>query len=97
MEYPFKITIKKLSVLVFGDIPDIHFNMFLFALNLARIEDRISRGEENEQPFSMINYKRIYSNKRMLNLFIHKFGIDLSSEKMRIAYDEMLKIGTIAS
>ena len=45
----------------------------------------------------MINYKRIYSNKRMLNLFIHKFGIDLSSEKMRIAYDEMLKIGTIAS
>ena len=69
----------------------------LFALNLARIEDRISRGEENEQPFSMMNYKRIYSNKRMLNLFIYKFGIDLSSEKMRIAYDEMLKIGTIAS
>ena len=78
-------------------ILDTHFNMSLFALNLARIENIISRGEENAQPFSMMNYKRIYSNKRMLNLFIYKFGIDLSSEKMRIAYDEMLKIGTIAS
>lgn len=77
-------------------ILDTHFNMSLFALNLAKIEDRISRGEENQQPFSIMNYKRTSSNLRMLNLFIHKFGIDLSSKKMRLAYDEMLKIGTIA-
>ena len=78
------------------DILDTHFNMSLFTLNLAKIEDRILRGEENKLPFSMLNYKRISSNTRMLNLFIHKFDIDLSSEKMRLAYDEMLKIGTIA-
>ena len=78
------------------NILETHFNMSLFTLNLAKIEDRILRGEENDLPFSMLNYKRTYSNLRMLNLFIHKFHIDLSSEKMRLAYDEMLKIGTVA-
>lgn len=79
------------------NILDTHFNMSLFNLNLAKIEDRLLRGEENELPFSMLDYKRTSSNLRMLNLFIHKFDIDLSSKKMSLAYDDMLKIGTIAS
>lgn len=77
-------------------ILDTHFNMSLFALNLAKIEDRILKGEENQSAFSMLNYKAASSNKRMLDLFIHKFDVELSSEKMRLAYQEMLNIGTIA-
>ena len=50
------------------NILETHFNMSLFTLNLAKIEDRILRGEENDLPFSMLNYKRTYSNLRMLNL-----------------------------
>lgn len=78
------------------NVLDSHFNMSLFTLNLAKIEDRILKGEENKLPFSMLNYKRVSSNIRMLNLFIHKFDINLSSEKMILAYNEMIKIGTVA-
>lgn len=77
-------------------ILDTHFNMSLFALNLAKLEDRILKGEDNQLSFSMLNYKVVSSNMRILDLFIHKFDVDMSYEKMRLAYDEMLTIGTIA-
>ncbi|MBC7475260.1 MAG: transposase [Candidatus Sericytochromatia bacterium] len=56
---------------------------------MAKIEDRILKGEDNQLSFSMLNYKVVSSNMRMLNLFIHKFDVDMSYEKMRIAYDDV--------
>jgi len=72
-----------------------HFNMSFFVLNATKIQDRITKGE-SKSPFSILNYQRIASNNQMLNLFIHKFEIDMSSKKMDDAYQDMLTIGLIA-
>ena len=78
-------------------ILDTHFNMSFFVLNMAKIEDRIIKGENNSEPFSILNYQRTASNTQMLNLFIHKFDIDMTSKKMSDAYHDMLRIGLVAS
>lgn len=78
------------------NILNTHFNMSFFVLNSAKIEDRILKGEENTEPFSMLSYKRRASNLQMLNLFIHKFDIDLTSNKMASAYHDLIQIGSIA-
>ena len=71
--------------------------MSFFVLNMAKIEDRIIKGENNSEPFSILNYQRTGSNTQMLNLFIHKFDIDMTSKKMSDAYHDMLRIGLVAS
>ena len=71
--------------------------MSFFVLNMAKIEDRIIKGENNSEPFSILNYQRTASNTQMLNLFIHKFDIDMTSKKMSDAYHDMLRIGLVAS
>ncbi|MFN8575580.1 MAG: transposase [Candidatus Sericytochromatia bacterium] len=78
------------------NILDTHFNMSFFAVNMAKVQDRITKGEFHKEPFSMLNYQRLASNNQMLKLFIHKFDIDLNSKKMAEAYKDMLTIGLVA-
>ncbi|MFN8576814.1 MAG: hypothetical protein U0354_08140 [Candidatus Sericytochromatia bacterium] len=63
---------------------------------MAKVQDRITKGEFHKEPFSMLNYQRLASNNQMLKLFIHKFDIDLNSKKMAEAYKDMLTIGLVA-
>ena len=72
-----------------------HFNMSFFVLNATKIQERITKGE-TKSTFSILNYQKTAANTQMLNLFIHKFEIDMSSKKMVDAYQDMLTIGLIA-
>ena len=72
-----------------------HFNMSFFVLNATKIQERITKGE-TKSTFSILNYQKTAANTQMLNLFIHKFEIDMSSKKMLEAYQDMLTIGLIA-
>ena len=73
-----------------------HFNAALTAVNLAKIEwlnTRIS----TDQPFSMLNFKTMYSNELLLNTFIQRFGINPHSSKNRMIISELRNWGTIAA
>jgi len=75
---------------------DFHFNASLTAVNLAKnnwIEDK---GEKHE-PFLMANYKTLYNNTLMIELFIRKFAVNLNTAKNKKIIQELLEYGKIAA
>lgn len=73
-----------------------HFNAALTAVNLAKIEWLNTRISTNE-PFSMFNFKTMYSNELLLNTFIQRFGINPHSSKNKMIISELRNWGTIAA
>jgi len=75
---------------------DFHFNASLTAVNLAKknwIEDK----GEKHQPFSMANYKTLYNNTLMIELFIRKFAVNPNTAKNKKIIQELLEYGKIAA
>ena len=75
---------------------DFHFNASLTAVNLAKknwIEDK----GEKHQPFSMVNYKTLYNNTLMIELFIRKFAVNPNTAKNKKIIQELLEYGKIAA
>jgi hypothetical protein len=73
-----------------------HFNTALTAVNLAKAE-YLTNEYYNGKPFSMANYKTIYHNELLLNLFFRKFGINPESKKNKKIRNQLRLYGTIVA
>lgn len=74
---------------------DFHFNAALTAVNLAKIEWLQSNPIAN-QSFSMSDYKTMYNNDLLLQVFIRKFGINPNLKKNKLIINELRNYGKIA-
>lgn len=73
-----------------------HFNAALTAVNLAKFE-HVSDSKNKDKPFSMSDYKTMYHNEFMLQLFFRKLGINPNSKKNKQIINELKRYGTIAA
>ena len=71
-----------------------HFNTAFSAIGLAKA---IDFPKNKQQVFSMANYKTLFHNHLMLNLFFSNFDIELSSKKNKRIYRKLLRVGAIAA
>jgi Transposase DDE domain. len=75
---------------------DFHFNTALTTVNIAKVmqlKDKIKR----ELPFSMKDYKTLFHNALLLQLFFSKFGKPPNSPKNQAYFKELLFFGTLAA
>ena len=72
-----------------------HFNAALTAVNLAKI-DWINKNQQ-QNPFSMANYKTMLFNELLLNRFMSKFAINPNTEKNKKIIEELIQWGNIAA
>lgn len=75
---------------------DFHFNASLTAVNLAK-KDWIEGKDSKHKPFSMADYKTLYNNTLMIELFIRKFAINPNTAKNQKIVQELLEYGKIAA
>lgn len=75
---------------------DFHFNASLTAVNLAKKDWMEGKGDQHK-PFSMANYKTLYNNTLMIELFIRKFAINPNTAKNQKIVQELLEYGKIAA
>ena len=73
---------------------DFHFNASLTAVNLAKKDWMDGKGNQHK-PFSMANYKTLYNNTLILELFIRKFAIKPNTAKNQKIVQELLEYGKI--
>jgi IS4 transposase len=72
-----------------------HFNAALTAVNLAKI-DWVNNNEQ-QRPFSMVNYKTMLYNELLLNRFMRMFAINPNIEKNKRIFQELIQWGKIAA
>lgn len=75
---------------------DFHFNASLTAINLAK-QEWIQGKSEHEKTFSMADYKTLFNNILMLDLFIRRFAINPNTAKNQKIVQELLGYGKIAA
>ena len=75
---------------------DFHFNASLTAVNLAK-QDWIKGKSDQHKTFSMADYKTLYHNTLMLDLFIRRFAINPNTAKNQKIVQELLDYGKIAA
>lgn len=73
-----------------------HFNAALTAVNIAK-QDWLENKTNISKPFSMSDYKTMYNNALMLELFMCKFAINPHSNKNQKIVKELLNYGKIAA
>ena len=75
---------------------DFHFNASLTAVNLAKMVWMEDKGNQHK-PFSMANYKTLYNNTLVLELFIRKFAIKPNTAKNQKIVQKLLEYGKIVA
>ena len=70
-----------------------HFNANLSALNIAKVEHRLTRGKS---PFSMASWKNKLFIKHLIETFFPKLGFDLTLIKTNPHYQELIHYGSIS-
>lgn len=75
---------------------DFHFNASLTAVNLAK-KDWMESNANKQKSFSMADYKTLYNNTLMIELFIRKFAINPNTAKNQKIVQELLEYGKIAA
>ena len=75
---------------------DFHFNAALTLVNLSKIYHQMNQ-DTNKGDFSMANFKSLFHNILMLDLFISTFGINPNTTKNQIKIKELLDFGKIAA
>jgi hypothetical protein len=73
-----------------------HFNASLTAVNLAKAE-HLANKKNRDKPFSMANYKTMYHNQLLLNLFFQMFGLDPNTKKNKDICNKLKTYGCIAA
>jgi hypothetical protein len=80
---------------------DFHFNASVTALNLAKYDNQLRCAENDQkQPlpaFSMASYKRVAFNDHLLERFISKLDLNLTSIKSHPNYESLRSYGIIAA
>lgn len=76
---------------------DFHFNASLTALNLAKYEQFLQRGQQQPFVFSMASYKRRKLNQHLLERFIDNLDLDETSIKSHPNYQSLCDYGSLVS
>jgi hypothetical protein len=77
---------------------DWHFNASFAALNIAKIEDRLTKkNESSKNTFSMASWKARYFNESFISRFFSMLDIDLSLIKSNPQFEELRNYGTISN
>ena len=74
----------------------VYCNAFKRDINLAK-KDWMEGKSNQHKPFSMANYKTLYNNTLILELFIRKFAINPNTAKNQKIVQELLEYGKIAA
>jgi len=74
---------------------DTHVNVSLFALNLAKVTLRKDLLPTKSASFSIASLSRFAFNEHLLNLFIRKLGLNLTSIKLTSIYQSLCKYGSL--
>lgn len=75
---------------------DFHFNTALTTINIAKVM-QLKDTDKRELPFSMRDYKTLFHNALMIQLFFSKFGKPPNSRKNQQYVKELLLFGTLAA
>jgi len=76
---------------------NMHFNLALTAINIAKITHWTPLKKEARLPFSMRNVKTYYSNVLHIDRFISGFGISTQSKKNKSIIKKLRDFGKIAA
>jgi len=76
---------------------NMHFNLALTAVNIAKITHWLPIKKEKRLPFSMRDIKTYYSNVLHLNRFIKGFGIFPNTKKNKRIINKLMDYGKIAA
>ena len=77
---------------------DWHFNASFAALNIAKIEDRLTKEIENgKNVFSMASWKTRYFNVSLIDRFFSMLDFDLSLIKFNPKFESLRNYGTISN
>jgi len=76
---------------------NMHFNLALTAVNIAKITHWIPLKKENRLPFSIRDIKTYYSNVLHIDRFIKGFGIFPNTKKNKAIIKKLRDFGKIAA
>lgn len=76
---------------------DWHFNASFAALNITKIEDRLTQKSDGIKTFSMASWKARYFNEHLIGRFFSMLNIDLSLIKSNPLFETMRNYGTISN
>jgi hypothetical protein len=75
-----------------------HFNISFAALNIAKIEDRLTQEVDSlKNVFSMASWKARYFNQKMISRFFSMLELDLSLIKSTPHFEQLSNYGTISN
>jgi len=76
-----------------------HWNMALFSVSLARWQwwAKLPEDQKQDTPFSMRAVKSACLNQYMAETIFSILGLDMSSKKVKILFNQCLNIGNIAA
>lgn len=74
-----------------------HFNISLTVLSLAKVAHWLSIPSAERPPFSIQSMKTLYTNKKLLDMFINAFGICPETAKNNPAYLKISRYAKIAA
>jgi len=67
------------------------------SVSMAKLTMRSTLENKMEIPFSMHNIKQVFINKHIAENIIINLGLDMSCEKIKTVFDNVLQIGRIAA
>ncbi len=73
-----------------------HLNASFTALNLIKLEDRMTSGIETQKIISIASWKRLKFNQRYMKLLFCHLGLELKAEKILCVFNKCSNYGVIS-
>ena len=73
-----------------------HLNSSFTALNLIKLEDRMTSGVETQKIISIASWKRLKFNQRYMQLLFCHLGLELKAEKILYVFNTFSNYGVIS-
>jgi len=73
-----------------------HLNASFTALNLIKLEDRITSGAETQKIISIASWKRLKFNQRYMKLLFCHLGLELKQQKILCVFNKFSNYGVIS-
>ena len=73
-----------------------HLNSSFTALNLIKLEDRMTSGVETQKIISIASWKRLKFNQRYMKLLFCHLGLELKAEKILYVFNTFSNYGVIS-
>ena len=74
-----------------------HLNASFTALNLIKLEDRITSGVDTQKVISIASWKRLKFNQRYMKLLFCHLGLELKQQKILCTFNKFSNYGAIFS